>query len=80
VDKVLDFVLDAPGRLARFVADRLQAAFEFACLTSAAVGVFLNWGRGWGLIASGVLGVIYLELPDILALFVTVLVKRKRVK
>jgi len=64
----------------QFIGDRIQAAFEFACLAAVAAGAFLNWGRGWGYIASGVLGVIYLELPDILALFVTVLVKRKRVK
>ena len=68
LDFVLDFVLDAPVCVARWIADRLQSAFEFACLAAAAVGVFVNWGRGWGLIASGVLGVVWLELDELLVL------------
>ena len=51
-----------------FIGDRIQAAFEFACLAAVAAGAFLNWGRGWGYIASGVLGVVWLELDELLVL------------
>jgi len=54
-------------------------AFEFACLAAASVGSFIAWGRGWGLILAGLLGILWLELPDLLTLFAAS-AKKKRVK
>ena len=51
-----------------FLADCRTNAFELACFAAVAAGGWINWGRGWGLIASGVLGVVWLELDELLVM------------